>query len=104
MPSRPSRSATPSAGWSRSARAGTTASRSSVVPSGVERLADPPVAVAPEPGAIVQAVVAVLPELPRVRCEAEAAPVRRTSRWAGGGDLLHRPLELRARLEHRALT
>src|SRR4051812_35338798 len=102
-PSRRSRSAMQSAGWSRSERAGTTGWPSSAAHSGEKGLADPAVAVAAELCANVQAVVAVLPELPRVRREPEAAPVGRARRRAGGDDLLDRLLELRARREHRAL-
>src|SRR4051794_11829515 len=104
MRSRRNRSATRSAGWSRSARAGTNGSRSSAAASGVELLADPTLAVALVARAVVQPVVAVLPELPGVRRQPESAPVRRTGRCSRRDELLHRVLELPPRFEHGTLS
>src|SRR5581483_5793461 len=53
--------------------------------------------------AVVQPVVAVLPELPRVRREPEAAPPLRPRRLALQRELCDAPLEPLARLDRTAL-
>ena len=84
-----SRSATPSRGWSRSAARGTTGSRSSPTlrSLGIEPLDDPARRRPPVAEAVVQAVVAVLPELPRVRARAGSLPTSPAAAASAAGEL-----------------